>query len=160
MGGQIPSFINIHNPRMNTRVTVDIPPEQQSTDVGDLYRTFTRKNLIELCLESLRTIPDWNILVERELTGGRSLQIAWRVDDSVDWIWLEHDIFGNYRDWAVLCGLAFRQVCATLVRLQSLVLIGYRAVVEAAGIGYSHRPACSEPHPPQGWNSNERASSH
>ncbi|KAF8809576.1 hypothetical protein BYT27DRAFT_7094201 [Phlegmacium glaucopus] len=108
MGGRMPRTVDIHNPGLSTKVTIDIP-EDADTEGGGLYSLFKRENVIKLCVESLRSVPDWKFLMEKEINGGKSLQLAWRVDANLDWVWLETDVFGEPRDWAVLCGLAFKQ---------------------------------------------------
>lgn len=106
MGGQLPTTLEIRNPRMNTKVKIDIP------FIGDesTYRIFSRENVISLCMESLGSSSDWKNLVEREIKQGKSLELAWRSDTNLDWIWLEEDVDGDPRASAVLCGLALKQV--------------------------------------------------
>jgi len=109
MGGEIPRSVDIHNPRLATKVTIDIP-ESSEFDTDNLYCLFKRHNVIELCMETLRKVPEWKYLMEGEMIDGRSLQLAWRVKANLDWVWLDDDVFGKPRDWSVLCGLAFKQV--------------------------------------------------
>lgn len=109
MGGRMPRTIDIRNPGLSTKVTIDIP-EAEDTVNGGLYYLFKRENVIKLCMKSLRSVLDWKFLMERLTKEENSLQLAWRVDANLDWIWLETDVFGETRDWAVLCGLAFKQV--------------------------------------------------
>jgi len=109
MGGEIPRSVDIHNPRLATKVTIDIP-ESSEFDTDNLYCLFKRHNVIELCMETLRKVPEWKYLMEGEMIDGRSLQLAWRVKANLDWVWLDDDVFGKPSDWSVLCGLAFKQV--------------------------------------------------
>ena len=109
MGGRMPRTMDIHNPRLSTKVTIDIPETEEIE--GGLYCLFKRENVIHLCMESLQNVPDWKFLIEKEIKKGKSLQLAWRVDTNLDWVWLETDVCGETRDWAVLCGLVFKQVC-------------------------------------------------
>lgn len=107
LGGQIPKTIDVYSPRLNTKVTIDIP---ESGGNQTLYSIFTRENLIQLCLESLRKLPDYKYLIEKALESGKSPQVNWRYQANLDWVWLDHDVFGKPRKWAVLCGVAFKQV--------------------------------------------------
>ena len=109
MGGSMPKTVDIHNPGLSTKVTIDIG-KSEDTENGGLFRLFRRENVIDLCTKSLRNIPNWKFLVEKEIKEGKSLQLAWRVDTNLDWVWLDTDILGETRDWAVLCGLPFKQV--------------------------------------------------
>ena len=102
----MPKTMDIHNPGLSTKVTIDIPESEDE----ELYCLFKRENVIELCTRSLRNVPDWKVLMEKEIKEGMSLQLAWRVAANLDWVWLDTDVFGEARDWAVLCGLAFKQV--------------------------------------------------
>jgi hypothetical protein len=114
MGGRIPKTMDIHNPGLSTKVTIDIA-KPEDTENGGLYCIFKRENVINLCMESLRNLPDWKFLVEKESKEGKSLQLAWRVDANLDWVWLDTDVIGETRDWAVLCGLVFKQVRGILI---------------------------------------------
>jgi len=106
----VPHTIDIHNPRLNSTVTIDIPYRQQIDD-QELYAMFTRQNIVELCIASLRAVPDWLALAETELTQqGKRLELAWRRDANLDWLWLDEDIYGKSRPWATLAGLAVKQV--------------------------------------------------
>ena len=107
MGGRLPTTVDIRNPGLDTKVTIDIP---EGTENAGLY-LFKRENVISLCKESLRSVPDWKVFMEREIKEGKSLQLAWRLDANLDWVWLETDVFGETRDWSVLCGLVFKQAC-------------------------------------------------
>ena len=109
MGGKIPRTIDIHSPRLNTKVTIDVP-ENEEMQNGTFHRVFKRENILNLCMGALRKVPDWNYLMENELEKGKSLQLDWRVDANLDWIWLETDISDKSRDWAVLSGLPFKKL--------------------------------------------------
>jgi len=37
------------------------------------------------------------------------LELAWRIDTALDWVWQTEDVEGKAREWAVLCGLALKQ---------------------------------------------------
>ncbi|KAF6757469.1 hypothetical protein DFP72DRAFT_1032426 [Ephemerocybe angulata] len=109
LGGQLPPTIEIHNPKMNSTVTIDIPYRLQ-IDNQELYAMFTRENLVELCMESLSKVPDWFSLVEHEITDqGKRLELCWRRDAHLDWLWMDEDVYGKSRPWATLAGLAVKQ---------------------------------------------------
>ncbi|KAG5648284.1 hypothetical protein DXG03_004854 [Asterophora parasitica] len=105
LGGEIPRTIDVWNPRLNTKIKIDAA----ITDVDRLSRVFTRENAIALCMKALRGVPSWKSVIEREIKEGKSLELAWRLDTKLDWIWLDEDIEGEERRWAVLCGLALKQ---------------------------------------------------
>jgi hypothetical protein len=110
MGGQLPSTIEVRNPRLDATVKIDVPAAENDR----IYTVFSRDNIIRLCMDSLRSVPDWKNVIERQMMKGQTLQLAWRVDTNLDWIWLEHDTNGDPRQWAVLCGLALQQVSITI----------------------------------------------
>jgi hypothetical protein len=91
---------------MDSRVKI----EMQDTDDG--IATFNRDNIIALCRKVLKKYPDWEFIVERELEMGKHLELAWRMETKLDWVWLDDDVDGKTREWAVLCGLALKQVFA------------------------------------------------
>ncbi|KAG6866302.1 hypothetical protein C0991_006398 [Blastosporella zonata] len=105
LGSKLPETIEVRNPRVNTRVKIDIPPG----DSDRLSTVFSRENLIALCKSTLASVPDWKNLIEREMEEGKTLELAWRRDTNIDWVWLDHDVNGHERRWAVLCGLALKQ---------------------------------------------------
>lgn len=110
LGGTLPPSIEVHNPRLNSTVTIDIPYRLQ-VDTDELYAMFTRDNIIQLCVQSLSTVPDWFALVEQEITQhGKRLDLCWRRDAHLDWLWLDEDVYGNERPWATLAGLAVQKV--------------------------------------------------
>lgn len=90
-------------------MTIDIPDIVDS----EKFRLYGRDNIIAMCIDSLRSVPDWKSPLEQDIIHGKHLELAWRVDATLDWIWLEDDIHGKYRDSGVLCGLPFRKVRIT-----------------------------------------------
>ncbi|KAF8964211.1 Pleckstrin homology domain-containing protein [Flammula alnicola] len=108
-GGQIPTSVDIYNPGLSMKVKIDIPINMD-VDNDALYRTFKRENVIELCIDSLRDMPDWKYAVQEQLNQGKSLELAWRANANLDWVWLEDDVTGKPRGWHVLCGLPFKQL--------------------------------------------------
>ncbi|KAJ7601025.1 Pleckstrin homology domain-containing protein [Mycena floridula] len=105
LGGELPNNLDIWNPAMGIKVKMDVP----ELDPDELYPIFNRENLIALCLQSLRSVEDYKYLIEHQLAEGKVLQLAWRMDTVLDWIWLDDDIYGEARRWAVLCGLALKK---------------------------------------------------
>lgn len=79
---------------------------------------FSRRNIIDIVRKSLSSSPglhetasrDWKHVVEPEIAAGKTLELAWRVEAKLDWVWKEEDVTGQPRPWAVLCGLAMQQV--------------------------------------------------
>ncbi|KAJ7784673.1 Pleckstrin homology domain-containing protein [Mycena metata] len=102
LGGLLPPTLEIRNPSLGTRVRIEMPGIEAP-------EMFTRENIISLCLQSLRRVQDWKDLIETELSGGKELELAWRLGTQLDWVWLDTDVQGQQRDCAVLCGLAMQQ---------------------------------------------------
>ena len=109
MGGQLPPFIEVRASALDTRIKIDIP-HHDSANIGAAYAVFTRPNIISLCQKGLQAIPEYEALIAQHLRDGATLELAWRVDTMLDWVWQLNDVSGEYRDWAVLCGLALKQV--------------------------------------------------
>ncbi|KAG6850272.1 hypothetical protein H0H93_015529 [Arthromyces matolae] len=105
LGHKLPLSIDVRNPRVNTKVQIDIPQGESENP----YQVFTPENVIALCMKAYSAVPDWKSLIERELSRGKKLQLAWRQDTDLDWIWLDDDIYGQERPWSVLFGLALQQ---------------------------------------------------
>ncbi|KAG8696385.1 hypothetical protein FRC09_008543, partial [Ceratobasidium sp. 395] len=108
LGGQLPETIDIHCSALGTRVRVDIPDLSRWAP-NDSWKRFTRSYLIEACGRSLRGLPDWDTMMESPAFRGAKLQLAWRKESKLDWVWLEMDEQGKEIDWQVLYGLALRQ---------------------------------------------------
>lgn len=109
MGGEIPPSIDVYNPRLSVKVTIDIPKDESGNKEAD-KKVVTRKNVIQLCMDSLHDVPDWKYLIDEEIKKGYSLGLAWRTKVNLDWVWLEDDVNGKLREWAVLCGLPMKQL--------------------------------------------------
>ena len=88
------------------RLKVELP----QSFLTETHETFTRRNLIKLCSDALRSIPDWGYVIQPRIDGGDSLELSWRLETILDWIWQDESVDGKDRHWAVLCGLALRQV--------------------------------------------------
>ena len=109
LGGRIPKFLEIKAPFLDTRFKIDIPA-YNSGNITKAYSTFTRANIISLCETGLRDVPAYKTLIEENKDKGIELELAWRIDTYLDWIWTVEDGEGKVRDWAVLIGLALKQV--------------------------------------------------
>ncbi|KIY67116.1 hypothetical protein CYLTODRAFT_397691 [Cylindrobasidium torrendii FP15055 ss-10] len=105
IGGQLPKILEVRSPILDTKVKIDVP----TIETVDGLKMFTRSNIIKLCIQGLRTVPDWHDVVEHQICGGRVLELAWRSGVNLDWIWQEEDVFNRDRSWVVLCGLALQQ---------------------------------------------------
>ncbi|THV05242.1 hypothetical protein K435DRAFT_745488 [Dendrothele bispora CBS 962.96] len=104
-GNDLPPSVEVQNPRLESRVKINIP----ALDTTEVYRVFSRDNIIGLCIRSLSKVGDWKYVIEREMSDGKALQLAWRNGTFLDWIWLDKDVDGRSRKWSVLCGLAVKQ---------------------------------------------------
>jgi hypothetical protein len=111
LGGRLPPSIELRCPILDTRIKVDIPDFDSS--VTPNYSEFSPENVVELCMRSLRTVREYEWLVQKAIDDGSSLQLAWRMETKLDWVWQARDVEGNPRDWDVLCGLSLKQVCHT-----------------------------------------------
>jgi hypothetical protein len=63
-----------------------------------------------MSIMGLSSLPDWSSLIQLALGQGKNLELAWRIDTNLDWIWLETDINEKARKWVVLCGLIAKEV--------------------------------------------------
>jgi hypothetical protein len=103
LGGVLPPFIEVRSPVLDTRMKIDIP---KNTD----YSIFSHDKLVALCMKTLSSVQDWDVIIKHRLAEGAHMELAWRLDTNLDWVrWLD-DIHGNPRTWAVLAGLALNQV--------------------------------------------------
>ena len=109
MGGELPPFIEVRAPALDTRMKIDIP-HYNTADINAAYEVFTKPNIVSLCQKSLQAVPEYEALIAHQLRNGASLELAWRVDTILDWVWQLSDVTGKIREWAVLCGLAIKQV--------------------------------------------------
>ncbi|KAI0761941.1 Pleckstrin homology domain-containing protein [Trametes elegans] len=108
LGGQLPPYIEIRSPTLDTRVTIDVPGFD-SADIEAAYNVFSHDNIISLCEKNLRTVPEFRNLMEREHAEGATFELAWRQGTNLDWVWRLSDVQDKHRKWAVLCGLALAQ---------------------------------------------------
>ena len=103
MDGKLPPFIEVRSPVIETRLKIDIP---ENAD-GDF---FCHDNLVALCTRTLSSVRDWEVIIKKRLAEGAHMELAWRLDTNLDWVWWRDDIHGHPRSWAVLAGLALNQV--------------------------------------------------
>ncbi|KAJ3568113.1 hypothetical protein NP233_g5925 [Leucocoprinus birnbaumii] len=107
LGGEIPKSIDIRNPRLGTKVAFELPA-LNLVDLGTAIKMLSRRNIIALCMKTLKPVPGWGNFVEHEHQRGRTLQLAWRSGAHVDWVWNDQNAEGEQREWSALCGLAFK----------------------------------------------------
>lgn len=107
MGGELPRTLDIWNPRLGTKVAIDLPA-LDLMDPSAASKMFSRRNIIALCARSLKPVPGWSNFVDYEKMRGRTLQLAWRAETHVDWVWIDEYTEGEQREWPVLCGVAFK----------------------------------------------------
>ena len=103
MSSQLPSFIEVRSPVLDTRMKIDIPGNAD-------YSIFSYDNLVALSMRTFSTIQDWDVIVQKRLAEGAHFELAWRLDTNLDWVWWHNDVYGNPRVWEVLAGLALNQV--------------------------------------------------
>lgn len=102
MEGKLPSFIEVRSPVIETRLKIDIPECADGS-------FFCRDNLVALCIKTLSTVRDWEVIIKNRLAEGAHMELAWRLGTNLDWIWWHDDFHGHPRSWAVLAGLALNQ---------------------------------------------------
>lgn len=106
--------MEIRCPVLDARVTFPIPPIDIVSGVEG-YKTFTRTKVIDDCCEQMSGIPEWDLVIESALRTGveqdkARLELCWRTESKLDWVWLDDDVNGMYRPWAVLFGIALKNV--------------------------------------------------
>ena len=120
MGGKLPPFIEVRSPIIDTRMKIDIPEGAGSDFLG-------HDNLVALCMRTMSAVKDWDVIIRKRLADGAHMELAWRFDTNLDWVWWPDDINGNPRTWAVLAGLALNPVCFIhSIPLQLIDVVGSR----------------------------------
>lgn len=59
----------------------------------------------------------WQTVVQMPVMKGKKLELCWRTDTTLDWVWLKEDVDGMKRDWEALFGIALQLVRHNDVRL-------------------------------------------
>ena len=103
MEGKLPPFIEVRSPAIETQLKIDIPENADGS-------FFCHDNLVALCTRALSTVRDWEAIIKQRLAEGAHMELAWRLDTTLDWVWWRDDVHGHPRSWAVLAGLALNQV--------------------------------------------------
>jgi hypothetical protein len=112
----LPPFLEVRIPVMDTRLKIDIPDPKDWEHVNTL---FTKENVLRMCTDTLKNMPDWSTLVEAPVReGDAELSLAWRMGLDLDWV-QERDIEGKLRPWAVMCGIALKQVRPSISLLRT-----------------------------------------
>ncbi|KAL6303463.1 Pleckstrin homology domain-containing protein [Sparassis latifolia] len=108
LGGRLPPYVDIRCPAIDTHISIDIP-HYDGADIAAAYTVFNKQNIISLCEHRLKTVHEYKTLIEDKLAEGARMEMAWRFETSLDWVWQLDDVQGKPREWAVLCGLALKQ---------------------------------------------------
>lgn len=128
LGGRFPPSIEIRCPILDARIRVDIP--DFDARVTAKYGVFSKEHVVDLCKRSLRTVREYEWLVQTAIDEGSTLELAWRMGAKLDWVYQTDDVEGQARDWAVLCGLSLKQVTCfvffSLINSWSLTSFLYR----------------------------------
>ena len=95
--------LKFRSPIIDVWMKIDTP---ESAD----YTFLCHDNLVALCMRTLSTVQDWGVIIRKRLASGARMELAWRFDTTLDWVWWLNDTNGNSHTWAVLAGLALNQV--------------------------------------------------
>ncbi|EIW80949.1 hypothetical protein CONPUDRAFT_103997 [Coniophora puteana RWD-64-598 SS2] len=113
-GGEIPTSLEIRCPNIDSRIKLAVPVGD-TTDLDKAFAMFSKSNIINLVRNSLKEVSgsavmsDWEAIISQKDAVGKSIELAWRSEAKLDWIWWDKDVDGNSRDWAMLCGMALKQ---------------------------------------------------
>ena len=88
---------------------MDIPGYDKG-DLHDAFEVFTIDNTVSLCEKVLGKVEDYEQIILHAGSEGLSLGLAWRMETRLDWVRYSDDVRGKFREWAVLYGLALKQV--------------------------------------------------
>lgn len=114
----LPRFLDIHVPDLNNariRIKVPVVGETRGVDSTEaVVRAMTRDKILQQSVEVLKELEGWKRLMgEMGVTEGevgdweavkRSVALAWRKRDRLDWVWTDVDVTGHRREWNVLVG--------------------------------------------------------
>jgi hypothetical protein len=104
LGGDLPSVLEIRCTALDRVLKIDLPDKENWAQLEVLC---SRQNILSLCENALSVLPDWDYLMNKAVRAGDAeLELAWRHESKLDWVWQEDDVEGKARKWAVLWGLA------------------------------------------------------
>lgn len=120
LGGQLPRTLEVNVPSLGAVVRLPVPhglgdgnDDEDELETGDederAYRLLQPQGVVDACVAQLAHVPEWHDLVETTKRDGTDLQLAWRRDSVLDWVGKDRK-GQKKRDWAVIGGIAFRQV--------------------------------------------------
>lgn len=101
----LPDTIEVSCPLVHSRVSIPIP------ETGEDWKVLTRDFIIDQCSQAMESSFAWQTVVQLPILSGRRLELCWRSDTKLDWVWLKDDVDGEKRDWEVLFGMALNYVC-------------------------------------------------
>lgn len=126
LGKSIPTTLEIGVPALGAKLRIPIPQDfplsqESSKDleqgfeypgpsngIGEGWRAFNSKKIIELCATQLATVPEWTDLLAGAQDGGAKLKLAWRRGDNLFWLAEGKD----EKDFSLISGWIMRQVSA------------------------------------------------
>lgn len=106
VGGETPEFLEVNIPHLGSRFRLDVP-NADFLEVQQGYQTISRRYILEQCQESLGA-EDWERACDDD--DDVKLELCWRKNGNLEWIWLDTDGDGDPRDWSVIWPVGFRQV--------------------------------------------------
>ena len=104
LDGHLPPSFEVKCPLVHSRVSIPIPNE------GEDFESLSRDFILDACSNALDHSFAWKTVIEMPVVNGRRLELCWKRDTNLDWIWLRDDVNGNKREWEVLYGLAMQTV--------------------------------------------------
>ena len=106
LGAALPDHIEVSCPLVHATVHMPVP------DGGADWRAVTRDFVIDECSQAMDGSFAWQTVIQMPLLNGRRLELCWKLDTKLDWVWLKDDVDGRKREWEVLFGAALNQVCS------------------------------------------------
>ncbi|KAG9035602.1 hypothetical protein FRB95_011008 [Tulasnella sp. JGI-2019a] len=108
IGGGMPDVIEVNVPQLGSRIRFDVP-SAEFLEVNQGYRTISRRYILDMCRQYIGP-EDW----EKILDDAGQVELCWRKNGNLEWIWLDLDVNGETRAWSVVHPVGFRQLKAPM----------------------------------------------
>ncbi|KAG8886651.1 hypothetical protein FRB97_000071 [Tulasnella sp. 331] len=108
IGGTLPEVIEVNVPQLGSRIRFDVP-SSEFLEVTQGYKTINRSYILDTCRQEIGT-EDWRRICD----DAGSVELCWRRNGNLEWIWLDRDVDGNPRDWSVIYPVGFRRLKAPI----------------------------------------------
>ncbi|CAO1619474.1 unnamed protein product [Sympodiomycopsis kandeliae] len=87
----------------------DLVASNSSSLGGEGYKMTTRPRVVGTILRLLRSVPDFEAVLQSGIARGMRFELAWRRGANIDWVLHDRTLEDQTRYWSILCGSILKE---------------------------------------------------